>query len=117
MNEDAIVAPDFQQYFAIFIAGGKALNEVDMRRAAMQWVSMTIADRILAIKDATRVCILASHPNFVPLPINHLLGRGWTREAMERTLPTVTRKQLADAEQSKKVQRSLSDRARRRVQE
>lgn len=106
---------DFQEYFGIFVAAGKPLNEVDMRRAAMQWVSMTEEDRRGALLDARRTCVLASSAHFVPFPINHLLARGWTRVALVRTLPTLRPADIKAGERDIEAKRLLSERLRKQA--
>lgn len=80
----------FDAYFGVFLASGRPLSEHDRMRACQMWISLDGRERPgwqhAAMTDAIDVCRNASHPRFVPLPVNHLIAKPWTRVAMPRTL-------------------------------
>lgn len=77
--------PEFQQFIACFLSLGVALSEADMRKCAMDWVSLEDHERqcILAdtrIKSAGEWAACAK--KFVPRPWNYLANRQWERVAV-----------------------------------
>ncbi len=78
-------------YFGIFVAAGKALNEVDKRKYMHEWLSIQRDEQELAYLDAQRKALEGIWPSakMTPYPVNHLRDKAWTRESRERTLPVV----------------------------
>lgn len=77
----------WQEYIGVFLAAGKPLNDRDLEKALREWLSMDAGNRAQAQLSAVQVCGAADSQNFIPLPVNHLVGRAWTRRAPERVLP------------------------------
>ena len=77
----------FSNYIGIFYAAGKAMNVQDVHRAHAAWIGVGPEHWAPATKHALEQCQRTRHAQFVPMPVNHLLDRGWTRVAPERTLP------------------------------
>ena len=47
-----------------------------------------VAEQLHAVRDAAIVLQGTREARYMPFPVNHLRGRGWTRRALERTFPT-----------------------------
>lgn len=86
--------PQFQTYFGVFLAAGKALNQPDMHRAAEVWRHLPLSDRLGATQHARQICQATEDPKFIPLPVNHLQSQAWTRIAMKRTTLSVAGEML-----------------------
>lgn len=85
---EALLADKFDTYYEIFRRAGRPLGENDRLRSCREWLSLGSVEGAgwedLAIADARRVCATASAPQFVPIPLNHLLQRPWTRRTNGR---------------------------------
>ncbi len=76
----------FQAYLGVFLAAGRPLNDEDAQLAHRLWRQMPIEERIAAGRHAIKMCV-ETVTEFLPLPVNHLRGKAWTRVAPPRTLP------------------------------
>jgi hypothetical protein len=96
----------FANYIGIFYAAGKAMNAHDVQRAHAAWIGIGPENWAPATKHALEQCQRTRHAQFVPLPVNHLLDRGWERVAPARTLPyvdtTVSRQDANQAEAARR---------------
>ena len=96
----------FKEYIGIFYAAGKAMNTQDIQRAHAAWIGIGSEEWDAATKHALEQCQRTRHAQFVPMPVNHLLDRGWTRVAPARTLPyidtTVSRQDANHAEAARR---------------
>lgn len=90
----------FEAYIGVFLGAGKALNERDVMFACREWVNLTPAEQQMAHQDALRAVREASSAQYVPMPRNHLVARGWTRKAVPGARPMSKAEQL-DAEVSR----------------
>jgi hypothetical protein len=71
----------FDQYWNLFVAAGKPLNEMDRHRACTEWVSLSDSDHEPAILSARGAIKTASGVDYIPYPVNHLRGKAWRRTA------------------------------------
>ncbi len=96
----------FTNYIGIFYAAGKPLNPHDVQRAAAAWTGLEATEWAPATRHALDQCQRTRHVQFIPLPVNHILDRGWTRIAPPRTLPfvdvTVSRQDANQAEAARR---------------
>ena len=100
----------FSNYIGIFYAAGKAMNVHDVHRAHAAWIGIGPGEWEAATKHALEQCQRTRHAQFVPMPVNHLLDRGWTRVAPPRTLPYVdTTVSRQDANQAEAARRFLAE--------
>lgn len=83
------IRDSWAEYVGVFVACGKPLNEVDVRRALQIWISMPPTEQAAALDDAKgRALGSWRTPDLTADPANHLRGRPWTRAAIQRTMPT-----------------------------
>lgn len=86
--------PDaFDQYWDLFVAAGKALNEKDRLKVCQIWVSHDCTWQQAALADARHRIANGDWPDArrTAHPKNHLYDEPWTRVAQPRTLPTSSR--------------------------
>ena len=77
----------FEGYIGVFMSAGKPLNDQDVFSAWREWREIPVAEQLHAVRDAVIVLQGTREARYMPFPVNHLRGRGWTRRALERTLP------------------------------
>jgi hypothetical protein len=79
----------FDAYWQIFEEAGKALNEVDKRKALAIFISLDSDTQQAAFNDARTKSQDGTWPDarLTPMPFNHLVGASWTRISKPRTLP------------------------------
>jgi hypothetical protein len=71
---------DFARYIELF--DYKPLNERDRMLAAREWVSLEEHDRQAALIEAREIC--SREAKYIPLPVNHLKSRSWSRVAAKK---------------------------------
>jgi hypothetical protein len=77
----------FEEFIGIFVAAGKPLNAGDVAGAQVLWPLLSFQDRKLAISAIEKQLRATVCVAFMPLPVNFLRARPWTRTAPPRTLP------------------------------
>ena len=77
----------FEEFIGIFIAAGKPLNAGDVMGAKVLWPLLNFEDRAKAISAIEKQLRATESPAFMPLPVNFLRAKPWTRVALSRTLP------------------------------
>lgn len=76
---------EFREFIGFFLALGVAISETDMRRCAMFWVSMSLADKLAALTDVRAKAKgdwAGCEVRYVPRPWNYLGGKQWERIAV-----------------------------------
>lgn len=76
----------FQRLLGAFLAAGVALNEQDMREAAVAWVSLPDSEHEPATAEAERLAPI-TEARYMGLPASFLHKRRWTRRGPGRLLP------------------------------
>lgn len=84
--ESPIDEAQWQEYIGVFLAAGKHLNETDIGHALRQWVSIEPDERSLALHDI-RTRAIGTSAQYIPLPVNHLTKKPWTRRGPGRLMP------------------------------
>jgi hypothetical protein len=69
----------FAAYIGVFGAYGKALNAGDVAAARVVWGVLGLEDRLAACDDIQNAAERSSNARYIPLPVNHLNSRAWTR--------------------------------------
>ena len=111
----ATTAPDrFQEFIGMFIAAGKAMNEIDIEAALKLWLNSEppehddiCGDVERKLRDGTW-----SDARHTPMPKRYLEGKEWTRKAIPRVLPTVGAKSRTQANHDKAAAEFIAEQAR-----
>ena len=103
----------FKDFIGLFLSAGKPLNERDINLAKSRWKSLSIGDKRAAFKVARDQLQRTIEVEFIPLPVNFLTAKAWTREGVARTLPVVKpeKKNKRASEQEAMIQRVLNERS------
>lgn len=77
----------FEEFIGIFIAAGKPLNAGDVGAARVLWPLLSFEDRARAIAAIEKQLRATESAAYMPLPVNFLRAKPWTRTALKRSLP------------------------------
>lgn len=78
--------PRWEEYLFIFTAAGKLMNSRDEQKALQAWLSLGLSDQIGAMRSAVELA-QTREAQYVPLPVNHLSDKPWTRTGTGRLIP------------------------------
>lgn len=98
----------WEEYLGVFLFAGKALNDADIQDALRNWLSLDVADRILAFQHIQSVA-RENEAQFVPMPANHLRRKPWTRRGPGRLLPEPRKQSRAEIGQAKAAAEFLAE--------
>ena len=77
----------FEEFIGIFVAAGKPLNAGDVGAARVLWPLLSFEDRARAIAAIEKQLRATESAAYMPLPVNFLRAKPWTRTALTRSLP------------------------------
>lgn len=111
----AVIIPDrFQDFIGMFIAAGKAMNEIDIGNALKVWLNsdppeheVICADVARKLQDGTW-----SDAQHTPMPRRYLENKEWTRKSAGRILPTVVPKSRTQANHEKAAAEFIAEERR-----
>ena len=98
----------WDNYLGVFLAAGKALSDADIQDALRNWISMDMAEQILAFQHIQLVA-RRNDPEWIPFPVNHLRKKPWTRRGPGRLLPEPRKQSRAEIGQAKAAAEFLAE--------
>ena len=106
--ENRCESDGWEEYLGVFLFAGKALNDADIQDALRNWLSLDVADRILAFQHIQSVA-RENEAQFVPMPANHLRKKPWTRRGPGRLLPEPRKQSRVEIGQAKAAAEFLAE--------
>jgi hypothetical protein len=88
----AIAADTWQRFCELYATSGKALNDADLCKAAMEAANLNLGEadmieRVVPALEAALTDWANREVRMIPLPTNWIKSQPWTRVAKPRTAP------------------------------